>query len=201
MFERFTPAARRVVVLSQEEARMLHHNHIGPEHVLLGVLHAGEGDGARLLAEAGVTLEGARRVVEDTIGTGSEAASGAIPFTSSARRLLDAAVETALEMASSVVTEDHILLAVLRDSLETGVPFQIISALGASKEQLASELEEKLKSQDQDADAGTPVGEALSVFKAAIGQDLGIPHAQLKAAMVQALRAAKLAEAGLVRSA
>lgn len=201
MFERFTPTARRVVVLSQEEARMLHHNIIGPEHLLLAVLHTGQGDSAKLLAEAGVTLEGARQAVADIIGTGSEAARGAIPFASRSRRVLDSALDAALELGFSNITEDLILLAVLRDSFKTNVACQVLDTLGASADVLAAGLEEKLKSQDPAADAGTPVGEAMAVFQAAVGKDLGIPHAQFKAAMTEALRAAKLAEVGLTRAA
>lgn len=202
MFERFSPTARRVVVLSQEEARMLHHNYIGPEHILLAVLHTGQGDNAKLMAEEGVTLEGAREAVGQIIGTGMEAATGAIPFTHRARLILDAAVDTAIAIGFTSVTEDHILLSLLRtgDELDSVVG-QVLTTFGASAADAALLLEEKLKAQDPAVDAATPVGEALAVFKRSLGQELDVPHERLKAAMTEALRAAKLAESGLTRSA
>lgn len=196
MFDRFTPAARRVVVLAQEEARSLRHGCIGTEHVLLAVLHVSEGDGAQILADAGITLEGARK----TIGAGKDAPQGHIPFSSRARYALDSALEAALEMEFSAVTADHILLAVLRDGT-AAVAHQVLAASGTSRDEIASLLEEKLKAQDPASDAGTPVGEAMAVFQSVIGGDLGIPHARLKSAMAEALRAAKLAEVGLTRAA
>ena len=81
MFERFTDRARRVVVLAQEEARMLNHNYIGTEHLLLGLIHEGEGIGARALESLGVTLNAVREQVQDIVGPGPQAPNGHIPFT------------------------------------------------------------------------------------------------------------------------
>ncbi len=81
MFERFTDRARRVVVLAQEEARMLNHNYIGTEHILLGLIHEGEGVAAKALESLGISLEGVRQQVEEIIGQGQQAPSGHIPFT------------------------------------------------------------------------------------------------------------------------
>ena len=80
MFERFTDRARRVVVLAQEEARMLNHNYIGTEHLLLGLIHEGEGIGARALESLGVTLNAVREQVQDIVGPGPQAPNGHIPF-------------------------------------------------------------------------------------------------------------------------
>ena len=88
MFERFTDRARRVVVLAQEEARMLNHNYIGTEHILLGLIHEGEGVAAKALESLGISLEAVRQQVEEIIGQGQQAPSGHIPFTPRARRSL-----------------------------------------------------------------------------------------------------------------
>lgn len=86
MFERFTDRARRVVVLAQEEARMLNHNYIGTEHILLGLIHEGEGVAAKALESLGISLEAVRQQVEEIIGQGQQAPSGHIPFTPGPRR-------------------------------------------------------------------------------------------------------------------
>ena len=89
MFERFTDRARRVVVLAQEEARMLNHNYIGTEHILLGLIHEGEGVAAKSLESLGISLEGVRSQVEEIIGQGQQAPSGHIPFTPRAKKVLE----------------------------------------------------------------------------------------------------------------
>jgi ATP-dependent Clp protease ATP-binding subunit ClpA len=89
MFERFTDRARRVVVLAQEEARMLNHNYIGTEHILLGLIHEGEGVAAKALESLGISLEAVRQQVEEIIGQGQQAPSGHIPFTPRAKKVLE----------------------------------------------------------------------------------------------------------------
>ena len=89
MFERFTDRARRVVVLAQEEARMLNHNYIGTEHILLGLIHEGEGVAAKALESLGIALEGVRAQVEEIIGQGQQSPSGHIPFTPRAKKVLE----------------------------------------------------------------------------------------------------------------
>lgn len=91
MFERFTDRARRVVVLAQEEARMLNHNYIGTEHILLGLIHEGEGVAAKALESLGISLEAVRQQVEEIIGQGQQAPSGHIPFTPRAKKVLEPA--------------------------------------------------------------------------------------------------------------
>lgn len=86
MFERFTDRARRVIVLAQEEARMLNHNYIGTEHILLGLIHEGEGVAAKALESMGISLDDVRREVEEIIGHGSQPHTGHIPFTPAPRR-------------------------------------------------------------------------------------------------------------------
>src|ERR1700720_2793440 len=89
MFERFTDRARRVAVLAQEEARMLRHDHIGTEHILLGLIRQGEGVAAKALESLGISLDAVRQEVEEIIGRGQEKPSGHIPFTPRAKKVLE----------------------------------------------------------------------------------------------------------------
>ena len=88
MFEKFTDKARRVVVLAQEEAKLLNHNYIGTEHILLGLIHEGEGVAAKALEALGINLEQVREQVQDIIGQGQQSPSGHIPFTRGQRKFL-----------------------------------------------------------------------------------------------------------------
>src|SRR6266702_661336 len=97
MFERFTDRARRVVVLAQEEARMLNHNYIGTEHILLGLIHEGEGVAAKALESMNISLEAVRQQVEDIIGQGQAAPTGHIPFTPRAKKVLELSLREALQ--------------------------------------------------------------------------------------------------------
>ena len=89
MFERFTDRARRVVVLAQEEAKMLNHNYIGTEHILLGLIHEGEGVAAKALESLGISLDAVREQVQDIIGQGQQQPTGHIPFTPRAKKVLE----------------------------------------------------------------------------------------------------------------
>lgn len=102
MFERFTDRARRVVVLAQEEARMLNHNYIGTEHILLGLIHEGEGVAAKSLESLGISLEGVRSQVEEIIGQGQQAPSGHIPFTPRAKKVLELSLREALQLGQGM---------------------------------------------------------------------------------------------------
>src|SRR5919198_639696 len=97
MFERFTDRARRVVVLAQEEARLLNHNYIGTEHILLGLIHEGDGVAARALRALQINLADVRREVEQIIGVGQRQPSGHIPFTPRAKKVLEFALREALQ--------------------------------------------------------------------------------------------------------
>jgi ATP-dependent Clp protease ATP-binding subunit ClpA len=130
MFERFTDGARRVVVLAQEEARMLGHNHIGSEHLLLGLAHGQSGIASHVLAAEGVTLERARIQVEELAGPGRESPSGHIPFTRQAKRILELSLREALEQRKSYIGTEHILLGLIREAGGAGA--QIIQRLGGS---------------------------------------------------------------------
>ena len=129
MFERFTDRARRVVVLAQEEARMLSHNYIGTEHILLGLIHEGEGVAAKALESLGISLEAVRAQVEEIIGQGQQAPSGHIPFTPRAKKVLELSLREALQLGHNYIGTEHILLGLIREG--EGVAAQVLVKLGA----------------------------------------------------------------------
>src|SRR4051812_43698566 len=129
MFERFTDRARRVVVLAQEEARMLSHNYIGTEHILLGLIHEGEGVAAKALESLGISLEAVRSQVEEIIGQGQQAPSGHIPFTPRAKKVLELSLREALQLGHNYIGTEHILLGLIREG--EGVAAQVLVKLGA----------------------------------------------------------------------
>jgi ATP-dependent Clp protease ATP-binding subunit ClpA len=129
MFERFTDRARRVVVLAQEEARMLNHNYIGTEHILLGLIHEGEGVAAKALESLGISLEAVRQQVEEIIGQGQQAPSGHIPFTPRAKKVLELSLREALQLGHNYIGTEHILLGLIGEG--EGVAAQVLVKLGA----------------------------------------------------------------------
>jgi len=129
MFERFTQRARRVVVLAQEEARMLDHNYIGTEHILLGLIREGEGVAAKALESLGISLEAVRQQVETIIGRGQQAPSGHIPFTPRAKKVLELSLREAKALGHNYIGTEHILLGLIREG--SGVAAQVLVQLGA----------------------------------------------------------------------
>src|SRR5438128_2178550 len=129
MFERFTDRARRVVVLAQEEARMLNHNYIGTEHLLLGLIHEGEGVAAKALESMNISLEGVRQQVEEIIGQGQAAPTGHIPFTPRAKKVLELSLREPLQLGHNYIGTEHILLGLIREG--EGVAAQVLVKLGA----------------------------------------------------------------------
>ncbi len=129
MFERFTDRARRVVVLAQEEARMLNHNYIGTEHILLGLIHEGEGVAAKALESMSISLEAVRQQVEEIIGQGQAAPTGHIPFTPRAKKVLELSLREALQLGHNYIGTEHILLGLIREG--EGVAAQVLQKLGA----------------------------------------------------------------------
>ena len=129
MFERFTDRARRVVVLAQEEARLLNHNYIGTEHLLLGMLSESEGVAAEVLQRLGVSLEVARSEVEQIVGQGQRAPTGHIPFTPRAKKVLELSLREALQLGHNYIGTEHILLGLIREG--EGVAAQVLVKLGA----------------------------------------------------------------------
>ena len=127
MFERFTDRARRVVVQAQEEARTLNHNYIGTEHILLGLLHEGEGTGVKALESLGISLDTVRQQVQEIIGQGQQVPSEHIPFTPQAKKVLEMALPESKALGHHYIGTEHILLGLLR---EGGVAAQVLVKQG-----------------------------------------------------------------------
>ncbi|MGO1312207.1 MAG: Clp protease N-terminal domain-containing protein, partial [Brevibacterium aurantiacum] len=138
MFERFTDRARRVVVLAQEEAKLLKHNYIGTEHILLGLIHEGEGLAAKALEGMDISLEQVRDQVQEIIGQGQQAPSGHIPFTPRAKKVLELSLREALQLGHSYIGTEHILLGLIREG--EGVAAQVLVKLGADLGRVRQEV-------------------------------------------------------------
>jgi ATP-dependent Clp protease ATP-binding subunit ClpA len=151
MFERFTDRARRVVVLAQEEARMLSHNHIGTAHLLLGLLNEQSGIAVQALEAAGVTLTAARAAVVEMLGPGAAAPSGPIPFTPRAKKILELSLREALEQGRTYIGTEHLLLGLIREGDGAGV--QILERLGEPLPALRQRVQETAKAVRPDPDA------------------------------------------------
>jgi ATP-dependent Clp protease ATP-binding subunit ClpC len=140
MFERFTDRARRVVVLAQDEARLLDHNYIGTEHLLLGLLQEGQGVAARALEALGVDLTDVRSRVQEIIGRGQHEQTGHIPFTPRAKTVLELSLREALDLGHEYIGTEHILLGLVREG--EGVAAQVLVALGAGEDQVREKVTE-----------------------------------------------------------
>jgi len=143
MFERFTNQARRVVVLAQEEARMLDHNYIGTEHLLLGLLHEGRGSAARALQAMDVTLQAVRDQVIEIIGRGQAQQSGHIPFTPRAKKSLELSLREALQLGDGYIGTGHLLLGLFHQG--DNVAVKILGSLGADLKDLRVRVTEELR--------------------------------------------------------
>lgn len=156
MFERFTDRARRVVVLAQEEARMLNHNYIGTEHILLGLIHEGEGVAAKALESMGISLEAVREQVEEIIGQGQTAPAGHIPFTPRARKVLELSLREALQLGHNYIGTEHILLGLIREG--DGVAAQVLQKLGADLPNVRQQVIQLLSGYEQESNDGPRKG-------------------------------------------
>jgi len=139
MFERFTDKARRVVVLAQEEARLLGHASIGTEHILLGLLREGDGVAARALDSLGVGLQAARERVEADAGRGP-GHSGHIPFTPEAKRTLELSLREALQLGQNYIDTEHILLGLVGDPASPGA--RVLAELGGTADAVRQRVAE-----------------------------------------------------------
>src|ERR1700723_3114915 len=155
MFERFTDRARRVVVLAQEEARMLNHNYIGTEHILLGLIHEGEGVAAKALESLGISLDAVREQVQDIIGQGQQQPTGHIPFTPRAKKVLELSLREALQLGHNYIGTEHILLGLIREG--EGVAAQVLVKLGAELTRVRQQVIQLLSGYQgkETAEAGT----------------------------------------------
>jgi len=138
MFERFTDRARRAVVYAQEEARMLEHDHIGTEHILLGLVREGEGVAVKALESLGISLETVRERVEETIGRGQQAPSGHIPFTPRAKKALELSLAESRQLGHHYIGTEHVLLGLVRQG--DGVAARVLAGLGADLDPVRQEV-------------------------------------------------------------
>jgi hypothetical protein len=165
MFERFTNQSRRVVVLAQEEARMLDHNYIGTEHLLLGLLHEGRGSAAQTLEAVDVTLQAVRDQVIEIIGRGQAQPSGHIPFTPRAKKSLELSLREALQLGDGYIGTGHLLLGLIHQS--DSVAVKILGNLGADLKDLRARVTEELRGnpeEGQDVPAAERERQQLKVY-------------------------------------
>jgi len=160
MFERFTDRARRVVVLAQEEARLLNHNYIGTEHLLLGLIHEGEGLAAKALESLGVSLDQVRSQVEDMIGVGTATPQGHIPFTPRAKKVLELSLREALQLGHNYIGTEHILLGLLREG--EGVATQVLLKIGLELQKIRQTVLQLMQGYQGQQGEGKASGEAPS---------------------------------------
>jgi ATP-dependent Clp protease ATP-binding subunit ClpA len=161
MFERFTDRSRRVVVLAQEEARMLNHNYIGTGHILLGLIRESDGLAARALESLGISLDAVRQQVEEIIGRGQEAPSGPVPFTPRAKKVLALSLRESLQLGHNYIGTEHILLGLLREG--DGVAAQVLVRLGADLNRVRQQVIQLLHGysvQDVESAGSGPGGRA-----------------------------------------
>jgi ATP-dependent Clp protease ATP-binding subunit ClpC len=177
MLERFTDRARQVVVLAQDEARMLDHSYVGTEHILLGLVQEGEGVAAKALESLGISLDAVRQQVEEIIGRGQQAPSGHIPFTPRAKKVLELSLRESLQLGYSYIGTEHILLGLIREG--DGVAAQVLVRRGADLNRVRQEVIELL---------ATPPGEEPE------------PGAKARLEMVEQRLAAMEQEVGRLRS-
>ncbi len=172
MFERFTDRARRVVVLAQEEARMLNHNYIGTEHILLGLIHEGEGLAAKALENLDISLVAVREQVQEIIGQGQQAPTGHIPFTPRAKKVLEYSLREGLQLGHTYIGTEHILLGLIREG--EGVAAQVLVKLGADLNKVRQQVIQLLAGYQggQGEKAGAGVGQGQ-------GQAEGTPAGSL----------------------
>jgi hypothetical protein len=154
MFERFTDRARRVVVLAQEEARHLNHNHIGTEHILLGLINEKQGVAAIALTELGISLEAARAQVVGIVGQGAEKTASHIPFTPRAKKVLELSLREALQLGHNYIGTEHILLGLIREG--EGVAAQVLESQGADLDRVRQQVVQILSAQAEPIAGGYP---------------------------------------------
>ncbi len=164
MFEKFTDRARQVVVLAQEEARMLDHNYIGTEHLLLGLIHEGQGVAARALESLGISLGDVRQDVEEIIGRGQHELTGHIPFTPRAKKVLELSLREAQQLGHNYIGTEHILLGLIREG--EGVAAQVLVKLGADLNRVRQQVLQLL---DAHAREAGPEGETAVTWESGPG--------------------------------
>src|SRR5262249_3608080 len=157
MFERFTDRARRVVVLAQEAARLLNHDYIGTEHILLALIHDGQVVAPQALDSLHINLDAVRRQVEEIIGQGHAAPTGHIPFTPRAKKVLELSLREALQLGHNYIGTEHILLGLIREG--EGVAAQVLQKLGADLNRVRQQVIQLLSGYSGGKGEQTPGGE------------------------------------------
>jgi ATP-dependent Clp protease ATP-binding subunit ClpC len=160
VFERFTDRARRVLVLAQEEARLLNHSFIGTEHILLGLIHEGEGVAAKALEQLGISLEAVREKVEETIGLSGTAPTGSPPFTPRAKKVLELSLREALQLGHNYIGTEHMLLGLVREG--EGVAAQVLVSLGADLARVRQQVIQLLSGYQGKESVGSGAGSPAS---------------------------------------
>ena len=177
MFERFTDRARRVIVLAQEEARLLNHNYIGTEHILLGLISEGEGVAAKALESMGIQLDDVRREVEEIIGHGNQPPTGHIPFTPRAKKVLELSLREGLQMGHKYIGTEFLLLGLIREG--EGVAAQVLTKLGADLPRVRQTVIQLLSGYEGNQEeggqgqGGGPVGAGAGAGAGSLGRTMG----------------------------
>jgi ATP-dependent Clp protease ATP-binding subunit ClpA len=162
------------VVLAQEEARLLNHNYIGTEHLLLGLIHEGEGVAATALESLGISLEAVRGQVEEIIGQGQSMPTGHIPFTPRAKKVLELSLREAKQLGHNYIGTEHILLGLIREG--EGVAAQVLVKLGAGLDQVRQQVIQVLSGS---AVAGVEAGARTRLVRMSVPEELREAEEQL----------------------
>jgi hypothetical protein len=158
MFERFTDRARRIVVLAQEEARMLNHDYVGTEHILIALIREGGGTAAQALQSLGITEEAARQQVEEVVGRGqADPQQGHLPFTPRAKKTLELALREALQLGHNYIGTEHILLGLIREGEDKGTSpaTQVLNGLGVDPNRVRQQVIQLVSARRVQEEPGT----------------------------------------------
>jgi len=154
----FTPRAQQVLALARKEADRFHHNYVGTEHILLGLIKLGQGVAVSVLQKMGLDLETVRAAVEKQVGTGQETkTTGSIPYTPRVKKVLALAGKEAKALNHSYVGTEHILLGLLREG--EGVAARVLKSLDIDIERTRNEILRELDPQFSGGEAGAGGGE------------------------------------------
>jgi ATP-dependent Clp protease ATP-binding subunit ClpC len=156
MFERFTDRARKIIVFAQEEARLLNHNYIGTEHILLGIVRERGGVAGKILDNLGVSVDDVRREVEEMIGAGHTSPTGHVPFTPRAKKVLELSFDESIKLGHNYIGTEHILLGLIRE--EAGIGAQVLVKLGANLGRAHAELNRLIYGQLEPMEEGEVTG-------------------------------------------
>jgi prophage maintenance system killer protein len=194
MFRRFTDRARRAVHLARDEALLLRHDHVGTEHLLLGLLYEGEGVAAHVLESLGISREDVRGQVDEIIGHGQSPPRGDIPFTPAARRALRLALQESLQLGHRYIGTEHVLLGLLREA--EGVAAQVLNRLGADHARVRDRTLDLLAGRrgpaDPQAEPAGPAVPAAPVSPAGPAVPAGLARVTEQLAQLQRQRQAAL---------